>query len=94
MLRLPCKSQTDKKIKYIRYCDDFLIGVNGSREDCGEIKGKLAEFMRETLKMELSDEKTLVTHSSKYARFLDYDVRVRLRREGIGSSAKRCMRII
>ena len=80
MLKLPCKSQTDKKIKYIRYCDDFLIGVNGSREECEEIKGKLAEFMRETLKMELSDEKTLVTHSSNYARFLGYDVRVR--REG------------
>ncbi len=34
LLKTPCKSQTDKKIKYIRYADDFLIGVNGSKEDC------------------------------------------------------------
>jgi group II intron reverse transcriptase/maturase len=77
LLKTPAKSQTDKKIKYIRYADDFLIGVNGSREDCVEIKRKLAEFIGQTLKMELSDEKTLITHSNEYARFLGYDVRVR-----------------
>jgi group II intron reverse transcriptase/maturase len=80
LLKTPCKSQTDKQIKYIRYADDFLIGVNGSKEDCEWIKSKLAEFIRETLKMELSEEKTLITHSNNYARFLGYDVRVR--REG------------
>jgi hypothetical protein len=77
LLKTPCKSQTDKQIKYIRYADDFLIGVNGSKEDCEWIKSKLAEFIRETLKMELSEEKTLITHSNNYARFLGYDVRVR-----------------
>ena len=77
MLKTPSKSHTDKKIKYVRYADDFLIAVNGSREDCVEIKRKLAEFIGGTLKMELSEEKTLITHSSEYARFLGYDVRVR-----------------
>ena len=77
LLKTPSKSQTDKKIKYIRYADDFLIAVNGSREDCVEIKRKLAEFVGQMLKMELSDEKTLITHSNEYARFLGYDVRVR-----------------
>ena len=77
MLTTPAKSHTDKKIKYVRYADDFLIAVNGSREDCVEIKRKLAEFIGGTLKMELSEEKTLITHSSEYARFLGYDVRVR-----------------
>lgn len=77
LLKTPCKSQTDKQIKYIRYADDFLIGVNGSKEDCQWIKSKLTEFIRGTLKMELSDEKTLITHSNNYARFLGYDVRVR-----------------
>jgi hypothetical protein len=76
-LKTPAKSQTDKRIKYIRYADDFLIGVNGSREDCVEIKRKLTEFIGQSLKMELSDEKTLITHSNEYARFLGYDVRVR-----------------
>ncbi len=77
MLKTPAKSQTDKKLKYVRYADDFLIGVNGNHEDCVEIKRKLTEFISNTLKMELSDEKTLITHSNQYARFLGYDVRVR-----------------
>ena len=77
MLKTPAKLCTDKKLKYIRYADDFLIAVNGSRQDCEWAKAKLTEFIRVTLKMELSQEKTLITHSSKCARFLGYDVRVR-----------------
>lgn len=77
LLKTPSKSQTDKKIKYIRYADDFIIGVNGSKDDCVQIKKQLSEFIANTLKMELSDEKTLITHSNTYARFLGYDVRVR-----------------
>lgn len=77
MLKTPCKSQTDKVIKYVRYADDFLIGVKGSKEDCELIKSKLSDFISETLKMELSQEKTLITHSAILARFLGYDVRVR-----------------
>lgn len=74
---VPCKSQTDKKISYVRYADDFLIGVVGSREDCEEIKRNLTDFVKTSLKMELSEEKTLITHSNTYARFLGYDIRVR-----------------
>ena len=77
LLKLPYTSQTDKNLKYIRYADDFIVGVKGSREDCQWIKDKLTEFMSEVLKMQLSEEKTLITHSSEYARFLGYDVRVR-----------------
>lgn len=77
MLKTPSKSQTDKKIRYIRYADDFLIGVNGSKGDCIEIKRKLTEFIASSLKMELSEEKTLITHTSEKAKFLGYDVSVR-----------------
>lgn len=77
LMSIPCTAQTDKKLKYVRYADDFLIAVKGSREDCQWIKGKLAEFIGDVLKMELSEDKTLITHSSKCARFLGYDVRVR-----------------
>ena len=77
LLKTPCKSQTDKEIKYVRYADDFIIGVRGSREDCEEIKRKLSCFIRDSLKMELSEEKTLITHSNTYARFLGYDMRIR-----------------
>ena len=74
---MPCTARNDKKIKYIRYADDFIIAVNGSKEDCQIIKNKLTEFIGGTLGMELSAEKTLITHSSECARFLGYDIRVR-----------------
>ena len=78
MLRsTPAKLCKDKKLKYVRYADDFLIAVNGSKEDCEWIKAKLTELIQNTLKMELSQEKTLITHSNETARFLGYDVRVR-----------------
>lgn len=75
--KIPCTSKTDKVMKYIRYADDFIIGVKGNKEDCERIKLKFTEFVSQTLKMELSEEKTLITHSSEYARFLSYDIRLR-----------------
>ncbi len=75
--KTPCTSKTDKVMKYIRYADDFIIGVKGDRTDCERIKRQFSEFIRDKLKMELSEEKTLITHSNQYARFLGYDVRVR-----------------
>jgi len=75
--KIPCTSKTDKVIKYIRYADDFIIGVKGDRTDCERIKQQFSEFISEKLKMELSEEKTLITHSNTHARFLGYDVRVR-----------------
>lgn len=92
MLKTPSKSQTDKKIKYMRYADDFIIGVSGSRNDCQLIKDK---FINSMLKMELSKKKTLITHSNQYARFLGYDVRVRRNSEiqpkGEGKCTKRTL---
>lgn len=75
--KVPCMSKTDKVMKYVRYADDFIIGVKGSRADCERIKRQFSDFIRERLKMELSEEKTLITHSNQYARFLGYDIRVR-----------------
>lgn len=95
LMSIPCTAQTDKKLKYVRYADDFVIAVKGSREDCQWIKSKLAEFIGDVLKMELSEDKTLITHSSKCARFLGYDVRVRrsgkIKRGGPGHVKKRTL---
>ncbi|MCI6401832.1 MAG: reverse transcriptase domain-containing protein [Oscillospiraceae bacterium] len=55
--KTPAKLCDDKKLKYVRYADDFLIAVNGSKQDCEWIKAKLTEFIQNTLKMELSQEK-------------------------------------
>lgn len=75
--KTPCSSQTDKVMKYIRYADDFLIGIKGTKTECEMIKQQFSDFIQNNLKMELSKEKTLITHSSNPARFLGYDIRVR-----------------
>lgn len=66
-----------KRMKYVRYADDFLIGVIGSLEECRQIKQDIALFLRDRLKLVLSDEKTLITHSEKPAKFLSYDITIR-----------------
>jgi group II intron reverse transcriptase/maturase len=66
-----------KRLKYVRYADDFLIGVIGSKEDAKSIKEDIKNFLSEKLKLELSDEKTLITHTEKSAKFLGYEIFVR-----------------
>ncbi|NDW08262.1 reverse transcriptase/maturase family protein [Dysgonomonas sp. 520] len=66
-----------KRIKYVRYADDFLIGVIGSKEDAKIIKEDIKNFLNGKLKLELSNEKTLITHTEKEAKFLGYEVLVR-----------------
>lgn len=66
-----------KRLQYVRYADDFLIGVIGSKEEAIAIKEQVKVFVADILHLELSDEKTLITHSSKSARFLGYDISVR-----------------
>ena len=75
--KIPYKDTTDKKLVYVRYADDFLIGINGTKEDCIQIKNSLKQYLAEELNLELSDEKTKITHSAEKARFLGYDVSVR-----------------
>lgn len=95
MLRMPCTAQTSKCIKYVRYADDFILGVKGNKNDCIWLKEQLSKFIAGTLKMELSADKTLITHSSQHARFLGYDVRVRrsgkVKRGGPGRRTKRTL---
>lgn len=54
-----------KRLYYVRYVDDFVIGVVGSREDAVDIKKKVKCFLEENLKLTLSDDKSLITHFSK-----------------------------
>ncbi len=64
-----------RRLNYVRYADDMLLGLVGPRSEAEEIKQQLGEFLREELKLELSEEKTLITHArSEAARFLGYEV--------------------
>jgi group II intron reverse transcriptase/maturase len=69
--------ETFKRLKYVRYADDFLVGVIGSKAECAQIKANIAQFMSGQLYLELSDEKTLITHAQIPAKFLGYEIYVR-----------------
>jgi group II intron reverse transcriptase/maturase len=64
-----------KRLYYVRYADDFLVGIHGSKADAEEIRGKLEIFLRNELQLELSPEKTLITNSKERVRFLGYDIK-------------------
>jgi group II intron reverse transcriptase/maturase len=64
-----------RRLRYIRYADDFLLGFAGPRYEAEEIKRKISDFLRDHLKLELSDHKTLITHAvTGRARFLGYEI--------------------
>ena len=59
---------------YVRYADDFLIGVIGSKVDAKQVKADVGQFIRQQLLLELSQEKTLITHGSDFAPFLSFQI--------------------
>ena len=65
-----------KRVQYTRYADDFIIGVIGSKKDAEAIKEDIKIFLQNTLKLEMSDSKTKITHTGDRARFLGYDITV------------------
>ncbi|MBS5054126.1 reverse transcriptase domain-containing protein [Bacteroides sp.] len=65
-----------RRLKYIRYADDFILGVIGSKEQAQRIKEDIKSFLSESLALELSEEKTLITHTGKSAKFLGYEITV------------------
>jgi group II intron reverse transcriptase/maturase len=77
---LPSKDPGDpgfRRLRYVRYCDDHLLGFTGPKAEAEEIKIRLATFLRDELNLELSQEKTLITHArTGAARFLGYEITV------------------
>jgi hypothetical protein len=66
-----------RRLHYARYADDTLLGFTGPRAEAEEIKQRLAAFLHDELKLELSRDKTLITHArTQAARFLGYEITV------------------
>jgi group II intron reverse transcriptase/maturase len=66
-----------RRLRYCRYADDTLFGFAGPKVEAEEIKQRLAVFLRDELKLELSPAKTLITHArSQRAKFLGYEINV------------------
>ena len=78
MRKLPSKEQMDKdysRVKYVRYADDFVICVDGSKTMAEQIKDDVTSFLQNHLKLELNAEKTLVTNlKDNRVRFLGYEL--------------------
>lgn len=79
-VNIPYSDPMDKsyaRLFYVRYADDWLCGVIGSKDDCMKIKEDIKNFLYNELQLELSEEKTLITNAKKCAKFLSYEIRVR-----------------
>jgi group II intron reverse transcriptase/maturase len=76
--RLPSGDPQDpdyRRLRYIRYADDHLLGFTGPKAEAENIKQCLATFLRDDLKLELNEDKTLITHARTHAaRFLGYEI--------------------
>jgi group II intron reverse transcriptase/maturase len=64
-----------RRLRYARYADDTLLGFAGPKAEAEVITQRLAQFLRDDLRLELSKDKTLITHArTGAARFLGYEI--------------------
>jgi group II intron reverse transcriptase/maturase len=79
MRGLPSRDPMDpgfRRLRYIRYADDHLLGFAGPKAEAEQIKRQLAAFLRDKLALQLNAAKTLITHAASAARFLGYEITV------------------
>lgn len=79
MENLPSKDSYDpnfRRVKYVRYADDFLIGLIAPKAYAVDLKQKIKEFLKNELCLRLSNEKTKITHAADNdVTFLGYIIR-------------------
>ena len=78
MLKTQAKDPQDpdyRRLHFVRYADDWLAGVIGSKADAEELKRWVETYLREELQLELSAEKTLITNAKQRVRFLGHDIK-------------------
>lgn len=61
-----------RRVKYIRYADDFLVGVLGPRSLAIQVRNEIQNFLKEYLYIDLNVDKTHITHISNKVSFLGY----------------------
>lgn len=94
-LHMPERNPLDpnyRRLRYMRYADDFCLGFAGPKDEAEAIKQQLKTFLRDHLKLELSEEKTLITHAStQAARFLGYELVVQYCDSKRDRTGRRCI---
>jgi group II intron reverse transcriptase/maturase len=95
---LPSRDTHDpdyRRLRYVRYADDFLLGLIGPKEEAEEIKRHIRDFLSDKLKLKLSEEKTLITHATdEKARFLGYEVCARMNDTKVSPSKRGTRRCV
>ena len=62
-----------RRVHYVRYADDFLVGTISSKAYAEQLKQEIKQFLEDELHLRLSEEKTLITHAkNEKAHFLGY----------------------
>ena len=77
-LKMPAADPMDpgyRRMRFVRYADDFVVGVIGNKEDAEKIKGEIEDFVRTGLNLSISKEKSGIHHMAKGFDFLGYYVR-------------------
>jgi len=74
---LDTQDPTYRRLRYIRYADDFLLGFAGPRLEAETIKEQIGTFLKDQLNLEMSEDKTLITHGrTEVAHFLGYEIEI------------------
>ncbi len=80
MRKLPSLDPRDPnfvRVRYVRYADDWVVGIIGPKRLAEEIKEKVRQFLKATLNLTLSEEKTVITNArTSDAKFLGYRIRL------------------
>src|SRR5262249_50206839 len=64
-----------RRLRYVRYADDFLLGFAGPKKEAEAIRERLGEVLGQKLRLTMSREETLITHAvDEKAKFLGYQV--------------------
>lgn len=69
-----------RRLRFVRYADDFLIGVIGSKDEAREVMATVRAFLSDSLCLEASEEKSRIAKASDGVRFLGYDVHTHTQR--------------
>ena len=64
-----------RRLRYVRYADDFIIGVIGTRKEAESIMLQVKEYINNILLLEVSEEKTCIADANDGVRFLGYDIK-------------------
>lgn len=79
-----------RRLRYVRYADDFILGFTGSKAEAKDIKKQIGDFLKIKLHLELSQEKTLIPHATEEsAKFLGYKIKAQRVNDYIDNKGRR-----